>query len=175
MQIEGKAEIVDGRIVVMSPTGTWPSLVALEIAVSLKAYARRTKRGRAVADNAIFRVHLPHRDSFSPDAAYYVGPSAKMGPFEGAPQFAAEVRSIGPRGDKLAADKRADYFAAGTLVVWDVDLLSNDVIQVYRASDPETPTIYRPGDVAEAEPAVPGWTVAVNDLLPDDWAPPPSN
>jgi Uma2 family endonuclease len=174
MQIEGKAEIVDGRIVLMSPTGTWPSLVALEIAISLKAYARRTKRGRAVADNAIFRVQLPHRDSFSPDAAYYVGPSAKMGPFEGAPQFAAEVRSIGdygPRGDKLAADKRADYFAAGTLVVWDVDLLSGDVVKVYRASAPDTPTIYRPGDVAEAEPAVPGWTVTVNELLPDDWEP----
>src|SRR5688572_15731307 len=84
MQIEGPAEIVDGRIIVMSPTGTWPNLVAGEIYVALRAYARRTKRGKAVSDNAIFRVHLPHRDSFCPDAAYYVGPSAKMGPFQGA-------------------------------------------------------------------------------------------
>ena len=63
------------------------------------------------------------------------------------------------------AQKRADYFAAGTLVVWDVDLLSDDVVRVYRASDPETPTNYRRGEVAEAEPAVPGWTMAVDDLF----------
>jgi Uma2 family endonuclease len=174
MQIEGKAEIVDGRIIVMSPAGTWPSLVALQIPMSLTAHARKTRTGRAVGDNAIFRVRLPHRDSFSPDAAYYIGPSARMKPFEGAPVFAAEVRSIGdygPRGDQLAAEKRADYFAAGTLVVWDVDLLSNDVVKVYRAGSPDTPTIYRPGDTAEAEPAVPNWTVAVSELLPDDWEP----
>ena len=52
-------------------------------------------------------------------------------------------------------------FAAGTLVVWEVD-----VVRVYRASDPERPTIYRSGDVAEAEPALPGWSMPVDDLLP---------
>ena len=61
--------------------------------------------------------------------------------------------------------KRADYFKADTKVVWDVDLLSNDVVKVYRASDPNHPTVYRRGDVAEAEPAVPGWQMVVNDLF----------
>ena len=59
------------------------------------------------------------------------------------------------RPSALAA-KRADYFAAGTQVVWDVDLLSEEVVRVYRAGAPSTPTIYRRGEVAEAEPAVPG-------------------
>ena len=63
------------------------------------------------------------------------------------------------------AKKRADYFAAGTLVVWDVDLLSDDVVRVYRTSEPESATIYRRGEIAEAEPAVPGWTMAVDDLF----------
>jgi Uma2 family endonuclease len=63
------------------------------------------------------------------------------------------------------AKKRADYFAAGTLVVWDVDLTSEDVVRVYRSSDAERPTIYRRGEIAEAEPAVPGWTMAVDDLF----------
>src|SRR5205809_3527026 len=58
-----------------------------------------------------------------------------------------------------------DYFAAGTLVVWDVDLLGADVVRVYRAR--ERPTVYRRGDVAEAEPAVPGWSMPVDDLFPD--------
>jgi Uma2 family endonuclease len=64
------------------------------------------------------------------------------------------------------AAKRADYFAAGTLVVWDVDLLSDDVVRVYRSHEPEEPTIYRRGQVAEAEPAAPGWTMPVDDLFP---------
>ncbi len=87
---------------------------------------------------------------------------------EGAPIFAVEVRSENDYGDAAEqemAEKRADYFAAGTLVVWDVDLLGDDVVRVYRASDPSTPTIYRRGDVAEAEPAVPGWSMPVDDLF----------
>jgi Uma2 family endonuclease len=86
----------------------------------------------------------------------------------GAPIFAAEVRSendYGPAAERKMAAKRADYFAAGTLVVWDVDLLSEDAVRVYRASDPDRPTIYRRGDIAEAEPAVPGWRMPVNDLF----------
>ena len=61
------------------------------------------------------------------------------------------------------ARKRADYFAAGTKVVWDVDLLSDDAVQVYRATDPANPTVYRRGDTAEAEPAVPGWRMSVDE------------
>ena len=60
-------------------------------------------------------------------------------------------------------EKRHDYFACGTLVVWDVDLLS-DVVKVYRTSDPDTPIIYRRGDMAEVESAVPGWQMAVDAL-----------
>lgn len=67
--------------------------------------------------------------------------------------------------ERRIAEKRADYFAAGTLVVWDVDVLRGKVVRVYRADDPENPKVYRPGEVAEAEPAVPGWAMAVDDLF----------
>jgi Uma2 family endonuclease len=63
------------------------------------------------------------------------------------------------------AAKRADYFATGTKVVWDVDLLGDDVVRVYRATDPQQATVYRRGELAEAEPAVPGWTMNVNELF----------
>jgi Uma2 family endonuclease len=63
------------------------------------------------------------------------------------------------------ASKRRDYFAAGTLVVWDVDLLGEEVVKVYRAATPAAPTVYRRGEVAEAEPALPGWRMAVDDLF----------
>ncbi|MBI4531079.1 MAG: Uma2 family endonuclease [Candidatus Latescibacteria bacterium] len=164
----GKAEVVCGEIVLMSPTGGVPGYAGDEIFASLRGYTRRTKIGRAVGDNKGFLVNLPNRQSFSPDAAFYIGPDPGMKFFDGAPVFAAEVRSegdYGPKAERDMAEKRADYFAAGTLVVWDVDLLSDDVMRVYRASDPDNPTVYRRGEVAEAEPAVPGWRMPVDDLF----------
>jgi Uma2 family endonuclease len=63
------------------------------------------------------------------------------------------------------AAKRADYFAAGTQVVWDVDLQSESVVRSYHKDDPNHSTIYRRGDTATAEPALPGWTMPVDDLF----------
>jgi len=170
-RVEGKAEIVGGEVVPMSPTGIDPGYAGDEILVSLRSHARRTGRGRAVGDNKAFRVDLPNRDTFSPDAALYLGPKVGMDYYEGAPAFAAEVRSkgdYGPAAERAMASKRADYFAAGTLVVWDVDLLGEDVVRVFRVDAPDTPTIYRRGQEAEAEPAVPGWSMPVDDLFDRD-------
>ena len=164
----GKAEIVNGEIVLMSPTGDRPARAAGRIYISLDRYERRTGAGRAYPDNTGFKVSLPERESFSPDAAFYTGQPADMKFLEGAPIFAAEIRSendYGNTAEEKIARKRIDYFAAGTVVVWDVDLLSNDVVKVYRASDPDNPTIYRRGDLAEAEPALPGWRMPVDDLF----------
>jgi Uma2 family endonuclease len=167
-RVEGKAELVNGEIVRRPPTGDDPGRASLEIAMRLHTHTRQTGRGRAYADGVGFHVNLPHRESFSPDAAYHVGPPMGMRFPEGAPVFAVEIRSesdYGPAAERAMAQKRADYFACGTLVVWDVDLLSADVIKSYKASAPDTPVIFRRGDMADAEPAVPGWRMAVDELF----------
>lgn len=165
---DGKAEIINGELVLMPPTGGVPGRAGGAIYVSLRDYERRTKSGYAFPDNVGFVVNLPHRRSFSPDAAFYKG-ELKGGLFlDGPPVFAVEVRSegdYGPKAEAKMAEKRADYFAAGTLVVWDVDVLRGKLVRVYRANDPESPTIYREGQSAEAEPAVPGWTMPVEEFL----------
>jgi Uma2 family endonuclease len=166
--VKSKAELVGGEIVRMSPTGFLPGRAAGAIYASLRGYGQRTKPGFALGDNIGFVVTLPNRQSFSPDAAYYVGQSTGMKFLQGAPIFAAEVRrenEYGPRKEKRMAQKRSDYFAAGTQVVWDVDLKGEDVVKVYRATAPESPAIYRRGDTAEAEPALPGWQFSVDELF----------
>jgi len=167
--VDGKAEIVGGEIVLMSPTGMLPSFAAGEIFAHLRDYSRVTKAGHAFTDGAGFIVNLPNRWSFSPDAAFAVI-REWTGKFnDGAPLFAVEVRSDGDYGlaaERAMAAKRADYFAAGTVVVWDVDVLDEEVVRVYRAANPTTPTVYRRGGVADAEPALPGWSMQVNDLFP---------
>lgn len=164
----GKAELVNGELVLMSPTGDDSGYAGGEVFAHLRDHARKIGQGRAVPDNVGFRANLPHRESFSPDAAFYTGPRSGTKFLPQSPVFAAEVRSegdYGPSAERQMAQKRADYFAAGTLVVWDVDLLGADVVRVYRADAPEFPTVYRHGEFAEAEPAVPGWTMPVDDLF----------
>lgn len=171
----GKAEIIHGRMVRMSPTGAKPGRTAGKIFISLSQYEERRSQteegiGYAFSDNVGFLVGLPGRGSFSPDAAWYTGPAGddEMDFLPGAPAFAAEVRSKGDYGSKAEREIREkiqDYFAAGTLVVWDVDTRGTDVVRVYRATEPDMPTVYRRGDMAEAEPAVPGWTMPVEELF----------
>ncbi len=111
-KVEGKAEIVDGEIVLMAPAGF---------------------------------VHG-----------------------RGAPIFAVEVRSeedYGPAAEKHLAAKRADYFAAGARVVWDVDFLRDELVRSYSAERPEEPRVFRRGETADAEPALPGWSMTVDSLF----------
>ncbi|MEQ8788080.1 MAG: Uma2 family endonuclease [Pirellulaceae bacterium] len=169
---EGKAELVGGEIVRMSPAGRKHGRVSLRIARRLLEHQESTSAaGEAFADSVGFLCDLAHRQSFSPDAAYYAGPDSDEDKFlPQAPEFAVEIRSeededYGPKAEQRLSDKRSDYFTAGTKVVWDVDLKGEDVVRVYRAADPENPTIYRRGDVAEAEPAVRGWTMPVDELF----------
>jgi Uma2 family endonuclease len=164
--IDSKAEIVDGRIIRLSPTGRKPGRASGKIYSSLQRNESQFG-GFAYPDNVAFLVDLPRRNSFAPDASFSTEPP-EMEFGKRAPEFAVEVRSEGDYGrtaEREMADKRADYFAAGTKVVWDVDLLSDEVVRVYRADAPEQPTTYRRGEVAEAEPAVPGWKFAVNELF----------
>ena len=63
------------------------------------------------------------------------------------------------------ARKRADYFAAGTVVVWDVDVLEQERVISYRADKPDAPSVFNRGEVADAEPALPAWSMPVDDLF----------
>jgi Uma2 family endonuclease len=167
-RVDGKAELIGGRIVRFMPTGYKPGRVAFRIARRLDDHAETIGRGVTCADNMGFTVSVLRsgRQSFSSDAAYYLGPLPKneMKFIHGAPTFAVEVRSendYGPAAEREMAAKRADYFEAGTLVVWDVDPLAGS-IHVYR---PDQSVTYTRGDTAEAEPAVPGWRVAVDEVM----------
>ncbi len=166
-RVEGKAELVDGEILHMHGSGDLHGIATGNIFVSLHSYVKQHRVGVAYGDNTVFLCDLPNRRSFSPDCCYYTGPRAGKKFLPQPPVFAVEVRGqedVGPGAERRMARKRADYFAAGTEVVWDVDLDSDDTIHVYRNDNPEAPTVYRRGETAEAEPAVPGWTFAVDEL-----------
>ena len=87
---------------------------------------------------------------------------------EGVPLLAVEVHSendYGPASESQMAAKRADYFEAGTAVVWDVDPLA-ETVSVYRIKDHDSPAVHGAGQEAEAEPALPGWRLPVIEIFP---------
>jgi Uma2 family endonuclease len=168
---QDKAELIGGRIVAIMPSGFFPALIGGRIYRSLDDHAQQRGVGVALPDGVGYAVtQLPsERESFSPDTSYYTGPlpADPMRFIDGAPTLAVEVRSENDYGAAAETDmaaKRADYFAAGTLVVWDVDPRA-ETVAVYRATAPTHPVTYRRGDSAEGEPAVPGWRMAVDAIF----------
>jgi Uma2 family endonuclease len=169
MRVDGKAELIDGRIVTYMASGHRPSLVAGRIFRRLADFADAVSRGVAHADGVGYAVPelSTGRESFSPDVSYYTGPlpANEMRFVPGPPDFAVEVRSENdytPTAEAEMADKRAEYFEAGTLVVWDVDPVARTVRR-YRPDG--SVAEFGPGAEADAEPAVPGWRIAVDWLM----------
>lgn len=165
---DGMYELVDGRLVHMPLSGFGHSLLTDEIRDALRLYQKATGIGYAFSDGIGYLVDLPRRQSFGPDASYsLVRPDDEDLFITGAPVFAVEIRSkndYGPQGDREAATKRDDYFTAGTRAVWDVNR-GDRTIALYTPDTADAPQTFGLGETAHAEPALPGWRVAVDDLF----------
>jgi len=173
-RVEGKAELIDGRIWNPMASGHLPTKAAMRVAARLDEYAAKVGRGEAYADGIGYAMPEPlsnGRESFSPDASYHVGPlpQNKMRFIVGAPIFAIEVRSeddYGPTAERDMASKRADYFEAGTQIVWDVDPVARTIASYRPAMGPTVKAqFYSAGESATAEPELPGWSIALNDVF----------
>ena len=163
-----RGEIVDGRIVLLPLAGCAHSRTSSFIVARLMEYEARTGWGYAFADAGAFAVELPHRRSFCPDVAFHRGPLSGPDFMKGAPIFAGEIRSkteYGLKAERARAAKRAEYFSAGTLVVWDIEVLREGWVRSYRAEAPHEPSVFAVGELAHAEPALPRWTMSVEDMM----------
>ncbi len=167
-RVTDKAELIDGQIVLLMPTGRKPGRVGGRIYRSLDDYATASGLGEAYPDNVGFGVPRlsSGRESFAPDASFHFGPfpADPMRFLEGPPALAVEVRSesdYGPAALAELAAKRDDYFEAGTKIVWDVDPIAEE-IHVYRAEAPDQPITFLSGQIVDAEPLLPGWRVQLD-------------
>src|SRR5438094_7091971 len=117
-------------------------------------------------DAKAFQFDQPTRKSSSPDYDFFIY-GLTFGPRGEIPAFAAVVRlegDYGPESERTIATEINDFFREGIQVVWDVDVLENEVIRVYGNKDLNQLIVYHRGEIADAEPALPGWRMPVDEL-----------
>lgn len=161
-----RVELVDG-ILVEKPMGVREAYLAASLIGFLWLFNRTRNLGVVGAPDAIMRLRegqtrLPdvHFTSWAnlPDAAAHLRP---VGDYP--PDLAVEILSESNRPGELRR-KIADYFAAGTRLVWVVD---PDARTVAVYTDPDTHTVRAEADTLDGGTVLPGFALPLAELFND--------
>lgn len=161
----GPCELVDGRIVPMTPPGDEHGDIEAELVMRLRLYGKESKRGRAVTGDTGIYIRRDPDTVRGPDVLFIskerdAKPRAK-GYFEVAPELVVEVLSPDYRPGQFK-EKLRDYFSADVKVVWVVDPQARRVL-VYRSMTEITEL--RVGQVLTDEDLLPGFSLSISDLF----------
>jgi Uma2 family endonuclease len=171
-QVEGRAELVGGCIVQIPFSTIRKGRIEGRLLVSLNDYGDETGNGEAFTGGVAYVVNIPgsNRRTFSSDISFHSGPfpANPMAFIEGAPTFAIEIREENEYDEASARARRirfGEYFAAGTRLIWDIDPENATVIS--HRPDSGQPVVFTDGEIANAEPYLPGWKIEVRGLFSD--------
>lgn len=157
-------ELVNGEIIVMSPSGYESDEVAVETARQLSNWVRPRRLGRVTGSSAGFV--LPNADTRAPDVSFVLAERLRKSPrsfAELAPDLVVEVKSPTDGITKLR-EKIDEFLSLGTRV----GLLIHPEqrwVEVRRTG--QTPMKLQDGDVLTVPDLLPGWEVKVEEL----WSP----
>ncbi len=160
----GPAELIDGRITPMSPTGGEHGRVESELAARLREFARQHKLGWVIAGEAgIYTRRNPDRVR-GMDVAFisYVRlPRLPAGFLTVAPELVVEIISPTDRWSDVQT-KIEEYLAIGVDCVWVVDPAAHSV-RVYRAG--ARMTRLENGDMLRGEGLLAGLEISLAELF----------
>ena len=160
----GPAELINGRIIPMSPTGGEHGRVETELAARLREFARQHKLGWVVAGEAgIFTRRNPDRVRGMDVAfiSYMRLPRLPAGFLTIAPELVVEIISPTDRWIDVQT-KIEEYLAIGVDCVWVVDPAAHSV-RVYRAS--ARMTRLENGDMLRGEGLLAGLEISLAELF----------
>jgi Uma2 family endonuclease len=161
-----RMELVDGEIVVISPSGYESDEIAAEIIRQLGNWVRPRRLGRVAASSAGFRLPNASEDVRAPDCSFVQAARLRQTTEDFArlvPDLFFEVKSKTDSLEKLR-QKIQVFLSLGAQVGVLVDPRTA-TLEVYH-SDVEV-IILQNGDVFTASELLPGWEMAVSEI----WAP----
>ncbi len=173
--IDGRSELVDGRLRIMSPTGFLHGILSVRIGAALDRYLdEHPDMGEVAGAETGFRVDSPRRPVLAPDAAFVRAdrlPETPEGPVKrddpivrfmvGPPDVAVEVRSPDDSANEMA-EKARDWLAAGAREVWLVDG-QHETVRVLR--DGQQPIVLTKNDTLTAPDVLPDFSLLLADLF----------
>jgi len=159
---EGKVELVDGEVILVTPAGAEQGAISMDLATRLNNFVRRHKLGRVFDAQTGFR---PYENMRAPDISFVrkerLPEKLPKGFLRVPPDLAVEV--LGP--DERVSDyegKVAEYLSWGVRLVWLVDP-NTRTVTVVRANGERQ--VLGEKDVLTGEDVVPGFKIRVRKIF----------
>ncbi|NJN59908.1 MAG: Uma2 family endonuclease [Leptolyngbyaceae cyanobacterium SL_5_9] len=161
-------ELIDGEIIIMSPSGLEPDEIAVEIARQLGNWVRPHRLGRVTGSSAGFKLPNAAGDVRAPDCSFIRAVRLRRTTQDFAqliPDLAFEVVS---KSDSLEKQRQKvrDYLTLGMAVGVVVDPRTQ-TLEVYRPNQADPTDVLKNGDVFTAPELLPGWEMEISSI----WAP----
>jgi len=162
----GSYELIDGRIVPMSPAGDEHGIIELNLALELKTFVKQKQLGWVMTGEVGIYIRRDPDRVRGADIVFIS--KEKLPQLTGkflavAPELVVEIMSPHDRWEEVRR-KLADYFSIGVEQVWIVEP-KNRTVLVYRSST-ELQEFSEP-DTLLGEGALSGFQLAIADLFPE--------
>lgn len=161
----GPSALIQGELILMSPSGYNHGCIASYIDWALRNFLRTNKLGRASTAEAGFLISRNPDTVRAPDVAFVraerIPPGGQKKFFEGPPDLAVEVLSPDDRSSEVNV-KIHDWLQAGCVQVWVIDPQTQTVM-VYRSA--REVTVFALEDILTAPDLLPGFSLPVAEIF----------
>ncbi len=162
----GLCELIDGRIVPMSPTNVTHAIIEMRIAAALENFARARQAGKVLVGEAgLFTRRDPDRvraaDALFISNERYAQRKKKQGYLDVAPELIVEVLSPDDTMVEVT-QKLREYFAIGVKLAWVIDPEAETMFAYRSITDIRE---FKEGDVLPGDDVLPGFEVEVKSLF----------
>jgi Uma2 family endonuclease len=162
-------ELREGELVQMPPCSNESSEVGLTIAAALKVFVKQHSLGLVSGADGGYTLQRTRPTVLAPEAAFVsrdrVPPREKRRRYlELAPDLVAEVISPSDRAGEVH-QKVMLWLSHGVRILWLVDPVK-ETVTVYRPD--RGPILLHIGDVLDGDDVIPGFTLPVADIFPEE-------